>query len=143
MNSLEKIDFVFFFIREKISVGGYWGYINVWNHVSQTEEADINKTLFKEIINKLKEDSLIIEINEIDGQPTYHVTFKGLIFQGYVTEESNNQKEFEEVRNLRQSTVDLQKGLNRLTFWIVIGALIAAIYYLLEILNHFFCIYPK
>lgn len=143
MTPLEKIDFVFFYIREKLVVGGNWGYNNIWNHVRDTKELDMNETMFKEIIVKLKNDGFLTEINGNNSQSGYHITFNGLIFQGYVTEELNNQKELHEVRSLRQATVDLQRVLNRLTCWIVIGSIVAAVYYILEILNHFFCIYPK
>lgn len=92
MTSLEQIDFVFFFIRDKIQVGGNWGYNNIWNHVEKTTEAKINKTLFNEIIAKLKEDGLVTEVILEAAQPTYHVTFKGLIFDGYNKQWSDSQK---------------------------------------------------
>ncbi len=92
MTPLEQIDFVFFFIRDKIQVGGNWGYNNIWNHVEKTTEAKINKTLFNEIIDKLKEDGLVTEVIQEAAQPTYHVTFKGLIFDGYNKQWSDSQK---------------------------------------------------
>ena len=77
MTPLEKIDFVFFYLKDKIQVGGYWGYHNVWNHVKATSEADINETMFKEIIQKLKDDGYITERQIPDAQPVYNLTFTG------------------------------------------------------------------
>jgi len=142
MTPLEQIDFVFFYIRDKIQVGGDWGYNNVWNHVEKTTEANINKTLFNEIINKLKEDELITE--DIGGpQLTYHVTFKGLIFEGYNLQWSNSQREINELKSLRTSSQSNSEKMTKLTNWVMIGTTIAALYYFLEILNHWFCIYSK
>ena len=143
MTSLEQIDFVFFFIRDKIQVGGNWGYNNIWNHVEKTTEAKINKTLFNEIIAKLKEDGLVTEVNQEAVQPTYHVTFKGLIFDGYNQQWFDSQKENDELKSLRQTSNVNSLKMTRLTKWVMFGTSIAAIYYLLEILNHWFCIYPK
>ncbi len=143
MTPLEQIDFVFFFIRDKIQVGGNWGYNNIWNHVEKTTESNINKTLFNEIINKLKEDELITEVDQKDAQPTYHLTFKGLIFEGYKQQWSDLQKENNEIKSLRKTSNINSLKMTRLTRWVMIGTSIAAIYYLLEILNHWFCIYPK
>jgi len=143
MTPLEQIDFVFFFIRDKIQVGGNWGYNNIWNHVEKTTEAKINKTLFNEIINKLKEDELITEVIQEAAQHTYHVTFKGLIFEGYKQQWSESQRENNELKSLRQTSHINSLKMTRLTWWVMIWTSIAAIYYLLEILNHLFCIYPK
>jgi len=143
MTPLEQIDFVFIFIRDKIQVGGNWGYNNIWNHVEKTTEAKINKTLFNEIINKLKEDKLITEVIQEDAQTTYHVTFKGLIFEGYKQQWSDSQRENNELKSLRQTSHINSLKMTRLTRWVMFWTSIAAIYYLLEILNHWFCIYPK
>ena len=137
MTDLEKIDFVFFYIRDKIKVGGNWGHNNIWTHVEKTPEAEINYTLFTEIINKLKKDGLLIENTPRDSQWTYHVTFEGLIFQGYVNKYSEDQKESQEARNLRQVTVDLQKQMNRLTGWIVFGTLATVVIGILTLLKDY------
>lgn len=135
MTPLEKIDFVFNFIKNKIEIGGDWGYYNIWNHVEQTKELQINETLFKEIINKLKEDGLITETSGRYSQHTYHITFKGLTFQGY-------KYQAEESQRLQRAVTSLSVR----TFWLTVviagGTFVAAIYYLLEILNHLFSIYP-
>lgn len=141
MTPLQQIDFVFFYIREKISIGVHWGYFNIWTHVQKTPETKINQTLFDEIILKLKEDGLLTEINNLGSQPTYHVTFKGLTFNGYVSEQQTLQMERERLRILDEKTLKLTSWTTRLTWIIAIGTFVAAIYYLLEILNHWICIY--
>ena len=143
MTPLEKIDFVFFYIREKISVGGNWGYNNIWNHVKQTDEADINETLFKEIIRKLKRDGLLTEVNNPESQLIYHVTFNGLTFDGYTEERKSLDAEKLQLTNIQNRILKLSSKMNCLTAIIAVGTGFAAIYYIFEILNHFFCIYPK
>jgi len=139
---LEQIDFVFFYLREKVTSGGHWGYQNIWFHVKGASETGINKTLLDEIIVKLKDDGLITEINNLDSQSTYHVTFKGLTFNGYASEKQSLQAEKERLKILDEKTLKLTSWTTRLTWIIAIGTFVAAIYYLLEILNHWFCIYP-
>lgn len=129
MTPLEKIDFVFYYIKDKIQVGGNWGYHNIWNYVNATSEADINETMFKEIIQKLKNDGYITEKQIPDAQPVYNLTFTGSLFDGYNKNQVKIQK--------------LSRQTRFLTVVVSIGTGVAAIYYLLEILNHLFCIYPK
>lgn len=143
MIPLDQIDLVFFHIRDKIQTGGNWGYNNIWNFVEQTSEAKINKTLFNEIIKKLKEDELISEIIQEGYQSTYHITFKGLIFEGYKQQWTDSQLEKDELKSLRHASHINSLKMTRLTRWVMIGTSIAAIYYLLEILNHWFCIFKN
>lgn len=139
MNPLEKIDFVFFYVKDKISVGGHWGHGHIWSYVERATEFEINLTLFDEIISKLKEDGLITEIDNSPAAQTYHVTFKGLVFDGYKTERESLNAEKLRVRNIENQNQKLSSVLNRLTFLIALGTGIAAIYYLLQIWDYFFC----
>lgn len=139
MTDLEKIDFVLTFIKIKMEVSAYWGYGIIWTHVEKTTELKINKTLFDEIINKLKEDCYIVDNETKDA---CRVTFKGLTFNGYVSEQLSHQEENARLRTLEEKTLKLTIWTTRLTWIIAIGTFVAAIYYLLEILNHWFCIYP-
>lgn len=132
MTDIEKLDFVLNFIKSKMTVSAHWGYGLVWTHIEKTTELKINKTLFDEIINKLKKDGYIVDNETKDA---CRVTFEGLIFKGYKKQEEENQ--------------ELQRTVNSLsvrTFWltvaIAVGTGVAAIYYLLEILNSLFSIYP-
>lgn len=129
MTPLEKIDFVFFHIKDKIQVGGYWGYHNIWNYVKATSKADINETMFNEIIQKLKDDGYITEKQIPDAQPVYNLTFTGSLFDGYNKNQVKIQK--------------LSRETRFLTVVVSIGTGVAAIYYLFEILNHWYYIYPK
>ncbi|MDO9614356.1 MAG: hypothetical protein Q7J86_07490 [Bacteroidota bacterium] len=128
MTPLEKIDFVFFFIKDKLKVGGQWGYNNIWNHIEATKDVEINKTMFDEIIKKLKIDGYIVEAEINGSQLVYNLTFVGLLFDGY----NSAQKEIHK----------LQKQ-NRILSWLLVFLTgVSAIYYIFEILNHYFCIYP-
>jgi hypothetical protein len=126
MTPFEKIDFVFFYIKDKIQVGGHWGYNNIWNYVERTPEIGINKIMFDEIIKKLKEDGYITEKNIPEAQPVYNMTFKGLLFNGY-------NQEYKETQKLQQNVASLSSRTFWLTVVIALGTLIAAIYYLIEI----------
>lgn len=134
MSEFEKIDFVLNFIKEKMSISAYWGQGLIWKHVEDTKEAGINKTLFLEILNKLREDGFIVDNETKDA---CRVTFKGLIFKGYVLTELDNQEESQIVKNLRQRTVDLQEQMNVLTKWIVIGTLATVAVGILTLLKEY------
>lgn len=122
------------FIKSKMENSAYWGYGLICNHVEKTTELKINKTLFAEIINKLKEDGYIVDNETKDS---CRVTFKGLIFKGYVLTELDNQEEIQKLKNLRQRTVDLQKQMNRLTGWIVFGTLATVVIGILPLLKEY------
>ena len=143
MTPLEQIDFVFFHIKSKIQVGASWGYHNVWNYVKMTEEANINETMFKEIIQKLQDDGYLTEKYIEGAQPCYNVTFKGLIFEGYSKEHESLNEEKTWLKNLQVQTLKTSKKLNLVTWIIAVGTFFAALYYILEILNDFFSFYPK
>jgi len=151
MIPLEQIDFVFFFIRSREQLSASWSNEYIWNlYISKTPEAGINRTLFEEIIKQLVEDDYIREAPINDSpQKTYHVTFKGRLFKGYVAYqnslEENNKRISDlekENRKFQEMTLKNSRYLNRLTFILAFGTGIAALFYLFEILNHWLCIYP-
>ena len=86
MTPLEQIDSVFFFIKSKEQISARWSTEYIWNlYVKKDSEAAVNKQQFDEIINQLVSDDYIRELPVIDSsQKTYHVTFKGRIFNGYI-----------------------------------------------------------
>jgi len=98
MKPLEKIDFVFFYIKDKINAGGQWGYNNIWNHVKETKEVEINETMFKEIIKKLLNDGYITETQINEGQNVYNLTFEGQLFDGYLSQAKEISKLSNETR---------------------------------------------
>lgn len=142
MTPLEQIDFVFFHVKSKIKYGGSYGYQNIWFYVDATPEANINPTLLKEILKRLVEDGLVTETIQPDTQSVYHITFKGVLYEGYDKNYLTiNKKEQFETYIQTQNTKN-GKNLNRLTLILTIVTGITAIYYVLEILNNLFCIYP-
>lgn len=143
MTPYEQIDFVFFYLKEKIQYGGSYGYQNILNRVIATPEANIKVTLLNEILLRLEQDGFITKSIIPNAQPVYQITFKGLLFDGY-TKSHQALNEKERFENYVQSqNIKNGKYLNRLTLILAIVTGIAAVYYILEILNHWFCIYPR
>src|SRR5690606_10198604 len=108
----------------------------------------INRNDLKDVLNQLYEDKYVNrEMSGDDSRTepgkyfTYKSTWAGKYFQmtsGYQKKiDSENAREAE---ILRQNTLQtrLQTKLNRLTFWIAFGTLIAAAYYLKELYVYFF-----
>ena len=151
MTPLEQIDTVFFFIKSKEQISARWSTEYIWNlYVKKDSEAAVNKQQFYEIINHLVSDDYIRELPVIDSsQKTYHVTFKGRIFNGYIAYQSSltkNNKRIvaleEENRKFQKSSLRSSRQLNLLTAILAAGTLLAAVYYILEIVS-WFCIYPR
>lgn len=143
MTPYEKIDFVFFDLKDRIQAGGKWGYHTLWHRVQKSPEKGINKTMFDEIIRKLKADDYITETPTDDGQPVYNITFKGLLFDGYGEEQGEAQRENTRLKFLEDRTLLIAERVKTLTVWITVATVIASLYSLLEILDKLFCIYPK
>lgn len=143
MTPLEKIDFIFLYLKDKTQYGGSWGYHNIENHVVKTPEADISITLLKEILERLKRDKLITESPLTQDQSVYHLTFDGVLFEGYKKAELNRQKEEERTKFLAEKMVTLSDRMARLTRWIALGTLIMAGYSIFEILKYLICVYLK
>ena len=152
MTPLEQIDFAFFYIKSREQLSASWSAEYMWNlYISKTPESGINRTVFDEIIKQLVNDDYIRELPINDSsQKSYHVTFKGRIFNGYVEYQSslreNNERISgleEENRKFQDATLKNSRYLNRLTLILTIGTGMAALFYLFEILNHWFCIYPR
>ncbi|MBO9150761.1 hypothetical protein ACFOTA_00960 [Chitinophaga sp. GCM10012297] len=136
MNPLAQIDAVFFWLKDKLSTGGYYGYHNIENFVTRTPELKINITLLKEILKRLEADGYVSRMQPAGGgQEVYNVTFKGLVFDGYVIEDEEKKLS----ANIAKITVNNSQNLNRLTFWLVIFSGIAALYYAVELYKFFWC----
>lgn len=137
MNPLEKIDAILNFLKDRSDLSASFSKEYIWNlYVSKTPELDINRQVYEEILKKLVEDGYVREENEKNFQSVYHLTMKGLLFEGYLNNQKENQK-------LLQTATSLSNGIFWLTTVIAIGSGAAAVYYIFEILNHFYCIYPK
>ena len=140
MNPLEQIDAIFFWLKERIITGGYHGYHNIENYVKQTPELGINTTILIEILKRLQEDGYITKTpppQGISGQPVYNVSFKGLLFDGYVKAKTQADLDVAFQRGIANATLDNANLLNRLTIWLAIFAGISAVYYAIEIVKYF------
>ena len=140
MTPLEKIDFIFLYLKEQTQYGGSWGYQNVENRVLKTPEAEISITLLKEILERLKRDNFITETPVTSGVSVYHLTFEGVLFDGYQKQKLENQKEQERIQSLAEKTVNLSERLTSLTFWIMFGTLTMAAYAIFQTVIYFFCL---
>ncbi len=80
MNMNEKLDAIFFFIKNKTNLGASVNKKYIWNlYVEKTPELQINWTLFNDILDRLIKDEYVTISDD-----TYHVTVKGREFKGYV-----------------------------------------------------------
>lgn len=137
MTTLEKIDIVLNFLKSRQDLSAQFTKEYIWNfYVSKTPELEINSQLYNEIFSTLLDNDFIRENKqEQDFPSTYHITIKGLTFSGFHQTELSNLKRDNENRQV-------QLSLRSSTFWIMVGTGIAAIYYLFELLDKFFHIYP-
>lgn len=137
MTSLEKIDKILNFLKERSDLSASFSKEYIWNlYVNKSPELQITRQIYDEILTKLVEDGYVREEIQKDSQPFYHLTMSGYLFEGYLSSQKETQK-------LQQTAISLSQRTFWMTVVIAFGTLVAAIYYLLEVLNHFFCIYPK
>ena len=136
MTPLEKIDKILYFLKERSDIGAGFSREYIWNlYIEKTPELKINRHLYDEILKKLVEDGYIRETKNSMDQPVYYTTLKGLSFDGYQNIEL-------EVLKLKKKSDLLADRSIVLTALVALGTLVSAVYYLLEILNHFYQIYP-
>lgn len=150
MNPFKQIDFVFFILKERSELSADFSKEYIWDHIKQTPEIEINRQKYEEILQRLLNDGYIKETIKPETQPTYHLTFGGRLFPGYEKEEETLNQNQHKLEALEKANSDFQnsstmsaKKLNLLPLILAIGTLIAALYYVFEILNHWFYIYPE
>lgn len=137
MTPLEKLDKILSFFKDRSDLSIDFSKEYIWNlYIKKTPELQINKQIYEEILQKLVEDGYLRETKKEDFQPTYHLTMKGYLFDGYINSQS-------EIQRLQKTAISLSRRAFWWTVVIALGTLVAAIYYLFEILNHWFYIYPK
>ena len=106
-------------------------------------EKGIELNELKLILDKLEVDRFATH-DYVEGQksitgtkmPTYKITFEGLYFSksgGYYQKSLNDTSENIRLKSLEVSRQSQGRALNWLTFWIALGTIIAAIYYLTEL----------
>lgn len=137
MEPLQKIDAVFFFIKKSSDVGAMINDNYIWGmYVNKTSELEISRLMLIEILQKLVEDGYVRRVDHPDGgSSTYHITFKGLIFEGYEKERENLNRERDAIRNLERANARRSNDLNQMTAFIAFGTIMAAAYYWIEIVR--------
>lgn len=142
---LQKLDFVLNYFKNKKEFSATYNYSLIEMYVKRTPEMNITILMLKEILEKLVSDGYLTKTEKSTGLTSYNISFKGLVFEGYVSSYIASQKEKirvnmleEEQRALAYSQKEISQKMNNLTLWVAIGTIIAAIYYLLEIWKFFF-----
>jgi len=137
MTTLEKIDSVLNFLKSRQDQSVQFTKEYIWNfYVSKTPELEINSQLYNEIFITLLDNDFIRENKQEQGFPsTYNVTIKGLSFSGF------HQAQLQSDRD-KVNLLLLNKRTLMVNLIIALGTLIAGLYYILEILDKFFQIYP-
>lgn len=142
-NPYLQIDFVFIFLKERSELSAAYGKENIWNHIKATPEKGINRQMFEEILQRLLDDKYIRETITPDTQSTFHLTFNGRLFSGYADEFQLLNEAKMRINKMQDDNLRISRKVKVLTLWLAIGTSLAAIYYVLEVLNHWICIYPR
>ncbi|WP_129021313.1 hypothetical protein [Edaphocola flava] len=142
---LQKLDFVLDYFKKKKEFSATYNYSLIETYVKRTPEMNITTLILKEILEKLVSDGYLTKTEKPTGLSYYNISFKGLVFEGYVLVYTLSQKEIQRVNMLEQEQRALAYSQNQvaektknLTVWVAIGTIIAAVYYLLEIWKFFF-----
>lgn len=137
MTALEQIDFVFFYIKEHTQFGGNVSDFAVKDRVDRTPETNITETMRLEIIKRLKSDGYVSEATVEDSQPFYHLTFQGVLFDGYKKAKEESQKEELRLQTLADQNLLVAKKVKNLTIWIAVATVVAGFYGILQIIDWF------
>lgn len=104
LTPLEKIDQVLDFLKAKSDLSASFSKEYVWNlYIEKTPELKIHRQLYEEIFKKLIEDGYINENKTTGSQSTYHLTLKGLAYDGYQNAQLAIQK-------IKQLTIDTSES---------------------------------
>ncbi len=80
----------------------------------------------------------------IKNDPRYYISYEGYFFLrhgGYVGQAQRNQSEADKVNALQKSSAEMERRLYYLTVAIAAGAVIASIYYSIEIYQFFYSLF--
>jgi hypothetical protein len=137
MTTLEKIDSVLNFLKSRQGLSAQFTKEYIWSYyIEKTPELEINSQLYNEIFITLLDNAFIRENKQLDDSPsTYHITVEGLTFSGFHQDYLNLEKD-------KSHRKVYESQMRNLTRWIAFGTVVAAIYYLFELLDKFFHIYP-
>ncbi len=90
-----------------------------------------------EVMERLEEDGYIKKEVSLDGEVFYRTKLNGRLFKesgGYNNQREQVMMEQEKTKSLLESQAQQKKALDRSQFWMVIAALVAALWYAKEIL---------
>jgi hypothetical protein len=138
MTPREQIDYVFFFIKKHLENSATISTEYIWNlKVSKDPETGINRLMFDDILKQLELDKLIEKepMEEGVAQSMYHITFNGRLFDGYVEKHKETENQKARIRSLENANRSNANRMTLLTVFIAIGTIVAAIYYILEIIK--------
>jgi len=134
---IKKLDALFFLFRED-EVGIPQMYIKEMMRNKGYVVSDLD---IKRYIQQLTDDKYIMSTDSEDGI-MYIIRIEGLLFDGYEQKIINRISENERINKLETDQRANQRNMERLTFWIAVGAIVASGYYLyyliIPIYDHFF-----
>lgn len=90
----------------------------------------------KELSREYPKISLLSQEPNITYETIYFITFEGellIISGGYQKKVADDASENKRLRDMENFQSKQSQKMSRLTFWIAVGTLIAAVYYLLQI----------
>src|ERR1051325_6406012 len=118
VNPYEQIDFVLSYFKERSDLAVDISKETVWLYVEKTSEKEIKRQTFEEILQRLIDDGYVREIEFLDEQLTYHLTFNGRLFEGYSKKHESLNEERTWIKSLQVQTLKTSKQLNLVT-WII------------------------
>lgn len=137
---LTKIDHVFLKLKEQTNLSASVNYNYIKNLIVDNHpEYNIDALTLSNIIAQLIKDEYLSvqKATNKDEEDMYYVTFQGQLFEGYLAQYRNKMANSNRIKKLEDLTLENAKKLNTLTTWIAIGTIIAAVYYVIEIIKNF------
>jgi hypothetical protein len=134
---IKKLDALFFLFREE-EVGIRQIFIE---EMMLGKGYNVSGVEIKRYIDQLLDDKYIMSVGEGEHL-MYIIRIEGLLFDGYEQQIISRISENERLEKLESDQMAIQTNMQTLTFWIALGAIVAAAYYLyyliIPIYDHFF-----
>jgi hypothetical protein len=136
MDILDKLDKVFFWLKNRTDLGAYWTKEYIWTfYIEREKESGINHQQFDEIFERLLQDDLIRKRNVEEAKPTYHLTTNGYEFIGYKNEKERKEALEANDKNYKSSYLESSQGTTKWTKWIAYGTVVLVAVAILTLLK--------
>jgi|GEM_PF-2994691 len=133
---IKKLDALFFlFLEEEVGIRQMF-----IQEMMAGKGYKVSGVEIKRYIDQLLNDKYIMSVGEGENL-MYIITIEGILFDGYEQKIISRISENERLEKLESDQTAIQTNMQRLTFWIALGAIIASAYYLyyliIPIYDHF------